>query len=69
MAHCKACNNRAHGLGSDRGPKAEKLERPSPQKYELFAIPSSEPQRLQESDTDLPLPSSATVKLPKLHVG
>ena len=44
MAHCKACDYtyyRARGLGSDRGPKAEKLERPSPQKYELFAIPSS----------------------------
>ena len=43
MAHCKACNYtyyRARGLGSDRGPKAEKLERPSPQKYELFAIPT-----------------------------
>ena len=42
MAHCKACDYtyyRARGLGSDRGLKAEKLERPSPQKYELFAIP------------------------------
>ena len=49
MAHFKSCDYtyyRARGLGSDRGPKAEKLERPSPQKYKLFAIPSAQAMKI-----------------------